>query len=117
MASAAPSFDPVVAHPARLRILAALAHNDASDFVSLRTITQLTDGNLVTHARRLNTAGLVGVHKSARDNGRQVTTYHLTASGRIALEGHARQLLSLLTPPAETPIPSVVADQDDDWID
>jgi DNA-binding MarR family transcriptional regulator len=114
-AEAAPSFDPLIANAARLRILGALARADAPDFVSLRQITQLTDGNLVTHARRLSAAGLVAVHKLTRGDGRIITTYHLTAAGREALEHHARQLQSLLVEPIASAV--VLDHDDDDWID
>jgi DNA-binding MarR family transcriptional regulator len=113
--AAAPTFDPLVANPARLRILAALARQDsAADFVTLRRITSLSDGNLVTHARKLNCGGLVAVHKSTRDDGRIITTYRLTASGRDALELHARQLQTILSAP---PVASAPIDEDDEWID
>ena len=114
-ADAAPSFDPLIANAARLRILGALARTDAPDFVSLRQITRLTDGNLVTHARRLSAAGLVAVHKSTRGDGRIITTYHLTATGREALQQHARQLQTLLVQPVAST--TIVQREEDDWID
>ena len=54
-------FDSVIASSGRLRILAALAAESRLEFVGLRKRTHLTDGNLATHARRLETAGFVTI--------------------------------------------------------
>src|SRR4051812_8617838 len=120
------SFDPLVANPGRLQILTALAAEPAQPFVALRRRTGLTDGNLSTHARRLQTAGLVEIEKSIAA-GKPLTTLHLTRQGRQALAAHAQALLAALepatedtTPPrAERPIvPTVAAaDAEDEWVD
>ena len=88
-------FDPIVSNAGRLRILAALASEPAQPFVHLRRATGLTDGNLATHARRLETAGLVAIEKTIT-NGKPLTTLHLTPTGRNALAAHARALLEAL---------------------
>ena len=44
-----PFDDALVANPGRLRILTALASEPQQDFVRLRNVTRLTDGNLATH--------------------------------------------------------------------
>jgi DNA-binding MarR family transcriptional regulator len=85
------AFDPVVANVGRLRILAALAAQGA-EFVELRARTRMTDGNLSSHARRLEAAGMIRIVKSFRD-GRPVTRMEMTSSGRARLEAHARELL------------------------
>jgi DNA-binding MarR family transcriptional regulator len=90
-------FDPLVTNPGRLEILTALANETSQPFVELRRRTGLTDGNLATHARRLQSAGLVAIEKSITD-GKPLTTLHLTHEGREALTQHARQLLALLEP-------------------
>ena len=61
------SFEAMVTSPGRLRILAALAETSRQPFVELRRRTGLTDGNLSTHARRLQSAGLVVIEKSITD--------------------------------------------------
>ena len=83
------SFDAVVTNPGRLRILTALAVEERQEFVHLRRTTQLTDGNLASHARRLQSAGLVAIDKQFR-GGKPVTSFELTAAGRSALESHVR---------------------------
>ena len=96
------SFDSLIASSGRLRILAALVGESQLEFVGLRAKTQMTDGNLATHTRRLESAGFVKVEKSFRDR-KPVTKVNLTVEGRRALEEHARELLNILgmTPRAE----------------
>ena len=116
-------FDPLVTNPGRLRILTALAESPRQEFVRLRETTQLTDGNLCTHARKLQSAGLIAIDKQFR-GGRPVTSLELTVAGRDALEHHARSLLAVLNRgedrPEIAPAPAAavaVADADDDWVD
>jgi DNA-binding MarR family transcriptional regulator len=90
------SFNTIVANPGRLSILTALAVEDRQDFVTLRSHTKLTDGNLSCHARRLSAAGMVDIEKKI-DEGRPVTRFTLTPAGRQALEAHVRKLLAALS--------------------
>src|SRR5882724_11202443 len=89
------AFDPVLASSGRLRILTALAGAPGLEFVQLRLQTRLTDGNLCTHARRLEGAGFIAMEKHFRDR-KPVTLVRLTSHGREALERHARELLAAL---------------------
>ena len=89
-------FDSLVINPGRLSILTALAVQEQQEFVELRRRTQLTDGNLSSHARRLHTAGLVEIDKTFRD-GKPVTQFKLTHQGRSALEAHVRRLMAALS--------------------
>jgi len=90
------AFDTLVSNAGRLEILTALAVEETQDFVTLRKRTHLTDGNLASHAKRLQSAGLVNVNKTFRD-GKPVTSFNLTADGRKALESHVRRLMSALS--------------------
>ena len=119
------ALDSLVANPGRLRILTALASDPQQDFVQLRQVTKLTDGNLATHGRRLQTAGFVQIDKSIRD-GKPVTSFRLTRTGRDALEAHARELLAALGPTtaiADAPARSSAATaptpaaSEDEWVD
>src|SRR5687767_15732798 len=108
------SFDSMVTSPGRLRILTALASQPRQPFVELRSRTGLTDGNLATHARRLQSAGFVTIEKTV-EAGKALTTLHLTTAGRDALTHHAKTLLAALeTSNAE---PQAAAHHDDDWVD
>src|SRR3954467_6195313 len=98
------ALDALVANPGRLRILTSLATEPTPEFGRLRERTQLTDGNLSTHARRLQNAGLLAIDKSFRQ-GKPVTTITLTRQGRAALESHVRNLMEALNlSPAPTTI-------------
>lgn len=89
-------FDPLITNPGRLTILTALCDEAKQDFVSLRTATRLTDGNLTTHARKLAGAGLVTIEKSKRD-GKPVTFIALTSEGKSALQRHVDALTASLS--------------------
>jgi DNA-binding MarR family transcriptional regulator len=121
------SFDPIVSNAGRLSILTALAVQEQQEFVHLRSATQLTDGNLASHGRRLRAAGLIAIDKRFRD-GKPVTRFTLTATGRTALESHVRRLMAALsqrrTLPAPGPLPShdhppvePVPEPEEDWVD
>src|SRR5688500_3076637 len=100
----------LVINPGRLRILTALAESRREEFVPLRNRTRLTDGNLAAHAKRLHSGGLIEIDKQFRD-GKPVTSYALTHTGRAALEEHAMQLMAAVRvaarPARETPITSI----------
>jgi DNA-binding MarR family transcriptional regulator len=115
-------FDAMVASSGRLQILTALAIEQRMEFVHLRGRTGLTDGNLCTHTRRLEAAGLVRINKMFRDR-KPVTQVELTAGGRAALQNHANQLLEALHA-QETVVAEVSGSlieepgqPSDDWID
>lgn len=100
--NASMSFDSVVANAGRLQILTALAVEERQDFVQLRGVTQLTDGNLSAHAKRLQSAGMLQIDKHFRD-GKPVTSFLLTPMGRSALESHVRKLLAAMSQRRLTP--------------
>jgi DNA-binding MarR family transcriptional regulator len=105
-------IDALIANPGRLRILTALAAANPQEFVGLRGVTRLTDGNLSAHAKRLAVGGLVEIEKSFRA-GKPVTTIALTSEGRRRLQDHATSLLAALR--GDAPAPAVAADED--WVD
>jgi DNA-binding MarR family transcriptional regulator len=110
------SFDAMVTSPGRLRILTALASQPQQPFVELRARTGLTDGNLATHARRLEAAGFVAIRKTI-EAGKPLTTLQLTTAGRDALADHARQLLAALQQSSAPEFASSATAADDDWVD
>src|SRR3954470_10349098 len=86
-------LDTLIANAGRLRILTALAVENRQEFVQLRKMTRLTDGNLSAHARRLNTGGVIDIEKHFCD-GKTVTTFHLNVEGRRRLTEHAAAVLA-----------------------
>lgn len=111
-------FDALVTNAGRLRILTALATVQRQEFVHLRRATQLTDGNLASHARRLQSAGLVSIDKEFRA-GKPVTHLALTRAGREALEMHVRQVMAALSPDVATREISAQSaeNSDEEWVD
>jgi DNA-binding MarR family transcriptional regulator len=108
------AFESLVTNPGRLRILTTLASEERRQpFVEVRRRTGLTDGNLATHARRLQSAGLVTIEKSIAA-GKPLTTLHLTREGREALASHVAALQSAMTPATE---PYSIEPAEDDWVD
>ncbi len=83
-APSVPDLDPVVHQRVRLGILSALAAGGTTSFTDLKTVLDLTDGNLSVHARKLEDAGYLAVTKSFADR-TPLTEYSLTDAGRAAL--------------------------------
>jgi len=110
--------DSLVINPGRLRILMGLASGGVQEFVQLRASVRLTDGNLVTHARRLESAGLIQSTK-ARRAGRGVTTFAITEAGRTELRRRADELVDALrgTGQIHANLPEGAEETVEDWID
>ena len=71
----------------RLGIMSVLVANGSSDFTTLKSLLELTDGNLASHARSLEEAGYLRCEK--KFVGRKPnTTYIVTESGREAFAAH-----------------------------
>ncbi len=77
-------IDPVVHNRLRLAILAAVAHSDEVDFMSLKNAVQTTDGNLHIQLKKLAEAGLIIINKSLQQS-RQQTNVALTNKGFTTL--------------------------------
>jgi DNA-binding transcriptional ArsR family regulator len=92
---AATGLDPLVHERVRLAIVSALAVHPVLTFAELKSLLELTDGNLSVHARKLEDAGYVGCTKSFA--GRMPRTeYRLTATGRRALDRYLRHMEALI---------------------
>ena len=102
------SFDSVVANAGRLRILAALAREREAEFVHLREVTRMTDGNLSAHARRLAEAGLISIEKKFKGE-KPVTSFRITQAGKYAIKAHAKELLAAVEEGDEG--------LDEEWVD
>ena len=92
------ALDPIIHQPVRLRVMTALhaqADDAEVDFVYVRDLLKLTDGNLGTHLGKLEDAGYVKLVKTFVD--RKPRTYlRLTAKGRAAFIQHVAALRALL---------------------
>jgi DNA-binding MarR family transcriptional regulator len=91
VASAAINLDDVVHQRVRLGILCVLGEVEKAEFVYLRQILELSDGNLARHLGVLVEAGHIALTKD-RFGTRTRTWAELTPSGRHALLQEVEQL-------------------------
>ena len=88
----------IIHQPVRLRIMATLVtleQNNEVDFIYLRDLLDVTDGNLGAHLRKLEEAGYITVNKTFVE--RKPRTYvSATAEGRRVFQEHVAALESIL---------------------
>ncbi len=89
-----PEIDTIIHQPARLKIMASLMTlepGEQVDFVYLRKILKLTDGNLGAHLLKLEQAHYIKVEKTFV--ARKPRSYiSMTTKGRSAFENHVTAL-------------------------
>ncbi|MES2603396.1 MAG: transcriptional regulator [Pseudomonadota bacterium] len=91
----ATSLDKLIHERTRLAMISALAANEVMTFNDLKSLLQITDGNLSVHARKLEEAGYVECSKGYE--GRLPRTeYRLSSSGRAALNRYVTHMEALL---------------------
>ena len=91
-------LDNIIHQPARLRIMASLVALDPGeqvDFVHLRKILDLTDGNLGAHLTKLENAGYVKVEKTFISR-KPRTFINATGKGRDAFDEHTAALKQII---------------------
>lgn len=89
------ALDKTVFEPRRFAILSALRRAGHIGYVALQGVTGLSQGNLASHLRKLEEAGLLEVRKrfvGRRPNSR----VFITEAGREAFDGYVRKYLDLL---------------------
>lgn len=79
----------------RLGILSSLAVSPQLTFRALRDLLGVTDGNLSTHARKLEEAEFIQCAKSFEDRVPR-TEYRITATGRTALKRYLKHMQALI---------------------
>jgi DNA-binding MarR family transcriptional regulator len=91
-------LDNIIHQPARLRIMASLVALDPGeqvDFVYLRKILNLTDGNLGAHLAKLENAGYVKIQKTFISR-KPRTFINATGKGRDAFDEHTVALKKII---------------------
>ena len=79
----------------RLGIMSVLMANESVDFTTLKSLLELTDGNLASHTRSLEEQGYIRCEK--RFVGRKPnTSFSVTDEGRAAFAAHVQALASFL---------------------
>ena len=86
---------PLLAERIRLQLMVAIAAEETVDFVDLLERLQLTKGNLSSHLRKLEDAGLIEVEKGFVER-KSRTSYCCTEIGRKALGAHLDELETLI---------------------
>ena len=88
----------LIHQPVRLRIMAALVALEAGnevDFTYLRSLLDVTDGNLGAHLRKLEDAGYIAVNKTFIDR-KPRTFVTATDEGRNVFQNHVAALEAIL---------------------
>ena len=88
------SLDTIIHQPARLKIMSSLMSLDTEekvDFTYLKTLLDLTDGNLGAHLNKLEAAGYIGIEKMFVEK-KPKTFIYLTGKGRDAFNEHVMAL-------------------------
>lgn len=92
---ASDELDVVLHQPLRTRVVAYLAARGEATFTELKTLLEVTDGNLEAHIKKLRSVDYISVHKES-GNGRPQTFYRLTRNGKAAFKQYISQLQDLL---------------------
>ena len=79
----------------RLGIMSALVVNDHLDFNALKSLLDVTDGNLASHLKSLEKSGYVSYKKEFM-NRKPNTKYRATQNGKNAFIRHIKAIEKLL---------------------
>jgi len=88
-------LDPTIHQPTRLGILTAACESKRIDFVSLRDLLGLTDGNLSRHLATLEAGGYIATEKTF-ENRKPRTWIRATRAGRRALKAEIDALREIV---------------------
>ncbi|MBW3544230.1 MAG: transcriptional regulator [Bacteroidetes bacterium] len=79
----------------RLGIMSLLMIHEELEFTRIKELLQVTDGNLASHSRALETAGYLLVEKSFVGR-KPNTVFRATADGKSAFQQHLKALEELI---------------------
>ena len=88
-------LDRLIHERVRLGIVSSLAVNGSLTFTDLRDLLGITDGNLKSHASKLEDAGYIACTKSFEGR-TQKTEYELTKTGRTELESYLGHMEAII---------------------
>ncbi len=88
-------FDRLVYERVRLGIMSALAVNERLTFNELKSLFDVSDGNLSAHARKLEEAGYIECTKSFEGR-RPKSEYRITGTGRKALHRYLEHIEAVI---------------------
>ena len=79
----------------RLGIMSVLMVNDWVEFTEMKSLLDITDGNLASHSSALEKGEYIEVKKEFVGK-KPKTSYRVTNKGRVAFEQHLKSLEKLL---------------------
>jgi len=82
-------------HRIRLGIMSILVVNDNADFNRLKELLNVTDGNLASHLKSLESVSYIEVEKSFIDR-KPNTRYSATKLGKVEFKKHIEALEKLI---------------------
>jgi DNA-binding MarR family transcriptional regulator len=88
-------LDDVIHGRVRLGVMAYLAEAEVADFTELKTLLDVTQGNLSVHLRKLEEAGYVSIDKSFIDR-KPLTRVRMTDAGRGAFAAYLEAIAKLV---------------------
>jgi len=88
-------LDDVIHGRVRLGVMAYLADAGVADFTELKTLLDVTQGNLSVHLRKLEEAGYVSIDKSFLDR-KPLTRVRMTEQGRKAFAAYLDAIAKLV---------------------
>ncbi|MFZ4260864.1 winged helix-turn-helix domain-containing protein [Sphingobacterium sp. HJSM2_6] len=88
-------YDKVLENRVRLQIMSILMANESYDFISLKELLGVTDGNLASNLKSLEKEGYILVSKTFIDR-KPNTSYSKTRTGQQAFENHLIALENLI---------------------
>ena len=91
----ATGLDRLIHERTRLALVSALAANSLLTFNDLKSLLDISDGNLSAHARKLEDAGYIDCSKGF-DGRMPRTEYRLTGAGRAALQKYIAHMEALI---------------------
>lgn len=89
-------LDKAFENKVRLGIMSALMVNEQIDFISLKDLLGVTDGNLASHLKNLEKREYIGYEKEFVDR-KPNTTYKATELGKKAFKNHINAIERLLS--------------------
>nr|WP_262898042.1 transcriptional regulator [Algoriphagus oliviformis] len=78
-----------------MRIMSILMVNEQYDFNSFKEILEVTDGNLASHLKNLESSGYISFDKTFVGR-KPMTNYSATAAGKTAFQAHLDFLENLI---------------------
>ena len=88
-------LDDVIHGRVRLGVMAYLAESEVADFTELKTLLDVTQGNLSVHLRKLEEAGYVSIDKSFLGR-KPLTRVRMTEVGRLAFAAYLEAIAKLV---------------------